>query len=1025
MLFHAEEAPLHVASPGDFANLHGRLREAVFRLLARRETYADMLWFMVGETSVDKRWTRDACVVEAISRPGHRFFVAMDMVFAKKHESEEQWDHFARRVCATAAKAVGDSYPLSSAGRNYCQCSVLYMNGYLTKKILGTETTVYTRGIHIVWPRIIVDQARAECMARLIDEHLSRDIPRDLAGGENTWKNAIDMQAYVSGLRMPGCPEITPCAVCRPRALAKASNGRSYGYDHGHRLVEYLLCHPPHGLVSQGSKSAYSFIGICREMGGFLAKDEFQRRMAYYLKTDAVTGHVFDWSLLSLTSIRSKEGMTEPFLPRQHLEKAIKWELSDFNRGYVQDVETGDYVPVKRPAVDPRCFHSPLLLGIPEERYLTNRLRMFRNTFIDIVIDSVVAFPNDDLNKRLPARPGYSPKKTLYTHLWVTVKGEGSHFCHHKNGMHARSSIRFSVDYQGYVSQGCWCKKTYHGKICSRQETERARLFYDQPLFLNIFQHTTTKPVQLLGPPTLPPSRVDNKSLFDYLLTDLRQCRYPPAISYDHPLGKDDWELLAALAEAHPCVHVKEGEHTHYLMTGSKLLFNEEPIPAHVVFPGELSELHQGLRKTVRGVLGREETYADMLWVMLDRAMVGQWAQDACVTEAISTPYHRFFLQLDLVFAEALSLNEWDVFVGNVCSIVARAVMQCYPGCLGSNFSVLCANGYRAQATSETVTVYERGLRLVWHDLIVDQYRAECMARLIDEHLTRDAPRDQERGEKSWNEAIVMSSYLSGVRMIGCPRMTPCVDDGILARKKMPATKALEDSTRFLNYHLCHGPRGFVTHGTESIYSLDMISTWQGVMFIGAVVSPQRDLYRWIDEITGQRYDLSLKHLTSIRSLCEEPTPGFVDQKCVFNAYNVHVQDPETGDYLSLPTVSCQECPVANDDLIREALEFFKEFVHKTGRSQLCGRPTDTVRQIKIQEVVKLQNFIRENLAKDTTTFRFMKDGKFTDRVILWVDNTEIRWWTLLYTTQNGGLGAIPRDRYVFKRFLQDVEKKV
>ena len=46
------------------------------------------------------------------------------------------------------------------------------------------------------------------------------------------------------------------------------------------------------------------------------------------------------------------------------------------------------------------------------------------------------------------------------------------HYCHNKPGMHASNTIRFHVDYQGNIYQGCWCVKTYNGKICSKQTTK-------------------------------------------------------------------------------------------------------------------------------------------------------------------------------------------------------------------------------------------------------------------------------------------------------------------------------------------------------------------------------------------------------------------------------------------------------------------------------------------------------------------------------------------------------------------------
>jgi hypothetical protein len=261
----------------------------------------------------------------------------------------------------------------------------------------------------------------------------------------------------------------------------------------------------------------------------------------------------------------------------------------------------------------------------------------------------------------------------------------------------------------------------------------------------------------------------NRSSLFEYLLYDLKCASYPPATQKQiKNMKKEDREYLEQqlenLKNAHPCVsaaEIERGEHTHTLMTGSKLLFNAEPIPAHVVFPGAFSELHKSLREAALRVLGRQETYDDMLWLILKHTSVNHalWVQDACLTEAISKPYHRFFLDLDLFFVK--EHDDWVPFVRLICSSVGKAITLCYPEIQRSHdpdgnfqFSVLCTKGYRAKKLSETVTVHKRGIHMVWPGVIVDRERAECMARLIDEHLTRDVPRDLQGGENSWKDAI-------------------------------------------------------------------------------------------------------------------------------------------------------------------------------------------------------------------------------------------------------------------------------
>jgi hypothetical protein len=471
-LFNAETVPDHIVFAKPFDQFHRNLRECAVRVLGRRETYEDMFWLILKYASTNKKsWDQDACLTEAISRPYHRFFLDLDLLFAKEHDTAKDWVIYVRRICSSVGKAVMMCYPDVLTSRDPAgqfEFSVLSTKGYRAKKLSET-VTVYKRGIHMVWPGVIVDRERAECMARLIDEHLTRDVPRDVRGGENSWKDVIDLSVYRSGLRPVGCPKITPCAVCRSFAL-KSIGGHM---DYNRRQMDFKLCHPPNGFQSQGEESVYSLDMISRGDGAALARTNFKSRLDSHVLKDEVTGREFDFSLQKLTSIRTTE--TEPtpgFLPPLHLRAPFARELSDFNVHVRQDPETGDYLPApKRRNLNPRNSH-PLVLSTVQMDAMTTILRNFQAKYANIILDKVWAFRNEDASKMLPPRDGHAPKKSLYTHLWFTVKGEGSHYCHHKVGMHTSNTIRFHVDYAGNIYQGCWCTKTYNGKVCSKQTTK-------------------------------------------------------------------------------------------------------------------------------------------------------------------------------------------------------------------------------------------------------------------------------------------------------------------------------------------------------------------------------------------------------------------------------------------------------------------------------------------------------------------------------------------------------------------------
>jgi hypothetical protein len=481
-LFNDEPIPQHVEFPRAFAELHRGLREALPQLLGRRETYEDMFWLCLRHTIVcRKAWELDACLTEAISRPYHRFFLDMDMLFAEEHESATAWNVFVRKLCLSVGKAVLSCFPDVMQSRDPAgqfEFAVLCTRGYRPKQLSDT-VTVYKRGIHMVWPGLVVDKARAECLARVVDEYLTKDVPRDLPRGENAWKDAIDLSVYKSGLRPVGCAKITPCAKCRPIARKKVPVGMSYEYSA--RYVDYKMCHPPTGFISQGEESVYGLDHICRADGAVFTKQNFKVRVDAHVLRHEPTGREFDFSLKHWTSIRaSATEMTPGFSPPSHLRGPVHPEWTDYKVDVKQDPETGDYLPaMKRKRTTPRNSH-PIVLGVPALQAMARILQGFHPRYANIIVDRVWAFPTEDSRKLLPPREGEAPKRTLYGSLWFLVKGEGSHYCHNKPGTHTSSTIKFHVDYEGNISQSCWCAKTYNGKQCSKATTRGKPGFIDK-----------------------------------------------------------------------------------------------------------------------------------------------------------------------------------------------------------------------------------------------------------------------------------------------------------------------------------------------------------------------------------------------------------------------------------------------------------------------------------------------------------------------------------------------------------------
>ena len=136
-------------------------------------------------------------------------------------------------------------------------------------------------------------------------------------------------------------------------------------------------------------------------------------------------------------------------------------------------------------------YSRPLILSISNLDFMTRKLRSFHLRYANIILDNVLAFPVKNVIKPLPPCEGMAPKISLYSDIWFTVKGEGSHYCHNRLGTHKSSTIRFHLDCRGNIYQGCWCMKTHGRGVCSEQTTQGMTGFQDKmncnPLLADIF----------------------------------------------------------------------------------------------------------------------------------------------------------------------------------------------------------------------------------------------------------------------------------------------------------------------------------------------------------------------------------------------------------------------------------------------------------------------------------------------------------------------------------------------------------
>ena len=496
-----ESVPGHILFPKALSDVHRSLREAAPRLLGRRETYDDLFWVCLAYIISNKKsWDVDACLTEAVSKPYHRFYVDLDLLFKDKHELSA-WHDFLKRMCYAVGQAILTCFPDIAANGDPSgnfEFTVLTTKGY-REKTLENGQRVYKRGIHLVWQGLIVDKGRSETLVKAIDESLTRDVRRDLQAGENSWKKALDLSVYNSGLRPCGSPKSTPCDKCRPFAKKKFVATKDEVDDR----ANYYYCHPdpPSGFISQGEESVYALEYICRGDGVLLTKKTLRERIESHILKDPETDKTFDFSLKRLTSIRtSATEMTPGFDPPSHLRAPISLENAGYRVHPRRDPLTGDYLPEpKRRKLPFKGNSFELFVSKESVQFLTRIIQNFSGFYKNIIVDKVWAFPTEDARKMLPAPKNEPQKRTLYLHMWIHVKGEGSHYCHLKPGEHGSNQIRFVIGYDGSIAQGCWSSKMCKlGKPCCRSWTKGMNEFgvvdkvtpADYPFLINLF---TTK----------------------------------------------------------------------------------------------------------------------------------------------------------------------------------------------------------------------------------------------------------------------------------------------------------------------------------------------------------------------------------------------------------------------------------------------------------------------------------------------------------------------------------------------------
>ena len=141
-----------------------------------------------------------------------------------------------------------------------------------------------------------------------------------------------------------------------------------------------------------------------------------------------------------------------------------------------------------------------------------------------------------------------------------------------------------------------------------------------------------------------------------------------------------------------------------------------------------------------------------------------------------------------------------------------------------------------------------------------------------------------------------------------------------------------------------------------------------------------------------------------------------------------------TSSVLTPSVVSVTRPDHLDDSLIETAKTNFKNFVYAIGRT-LNGNQNRW--KMKATEVDIMQTFMRENLAVDRESFRFLDEESYPDEQTRRLTNHQIWWgkndvenfekisWAKLLksssTGYDGNLGVISKDRRMFKKMLNEL----
>jgi hypothetical protein len=310
-------------------------RQRALKMIGREASYEDLFWLAYNEW-VAFTFTEGATaspnynvsLVEVVS-PVFKMFVDFDLR-TREEPDHMTWGAFVTKLGKTVAEAVVPCYSGSDSSDDMFLVTIL-----TTPAWTSCDNGGYKRGIHVVWPNLLVTKETALKLHCVIELALCSNGPRrDAAKGENPYNQAMDMSVYTTGLRLPGCPKAERCAVCwKNRSKTKNPGRDNCSWSKAHMHNQKLFC-PDHLRFPSGyifrPETVYSIVELIDGSG---SRVSLESKKHVILDNDDTGSGYYDMTLRTLASIRTDADTPTPgFDAAERLKRSISIPQSLLSR---------------------------------------------------------------------------------------------------------------------------------------------------------------------------------------------------------------------------------------------------------------------------------------------------------------------------------------------------------------------------------------------------------------------------------------------------------------------------------------------------------------------------------------------------------------------------------------------------------------------------------------------------------------------------------------------------------------------